>query len=104
VLAPSLFLASLWKFKPVANKSLEPCSSHIFHILTLFSATLALMRSLHRALHLYQLLQYYFYCLYTISYFLFCLLCLCVCIDDVPFEGEQDQAYEDEFQQLAEEG
>ena len=33
-----------------------------------------------------------------------CMLCLCDRVDDVPFEGEQEQAYEEEFQQLAKEG
>ena len=32
------------------------------------------------------------------------LFCLCDCVDDVPFEGEQEQAYEEENQQLNEEG
>ena len=35
---------------------------------------------------------------------LYCLFCLCDRVDDVPLEGEQEQAYEEEFQQLAEEG
>ena len=38
----------------------------------------------------------------TVSYFL--LVCLCDRVDDVPFEGDQEQAYEEDFQQLAEEG
>jgi len=33
-----------------------------------------------------------------------CMLCLCDHVDDVPFEGEQEQAYEEENQQLNEEG
>ena len=32
------------------------------------------------------------------------MLCLCDRVDDVPFEGDQEQAYEEDFQQLAEEG
>ena len=33
-----------------------------------------------------------------------CMLCLCDRVDDVPFEGEQEQVYEEENQQLNEEG
>ena len=33
-----------------------------------------------------------------------CLFYLCDRVDDVPFEGDQEQAYEEDFQQLAEEG
>jgi len=29
---------------------------------------------------------------------------LCDRVDDVPFEGDQEQAFEEDFQQLAEEG
>ena len=32
------------------------------------------------------------------------MLCLCDRVDDVPFEQEQEQAYEEENQQLNEEG
>jgi len=39
----------------------------------------------------------------TVSY-LYCLFFLCGRVDDVPFEGEQEQAYEEDFQQIAEEG
>ena len=39
----------------------------------------------------------------TISY-LYCLFFLCDRVDDVPFEQEQEQAYEEENQQLNEEG
>ena len=64
---------------------------------------LALTRSLHHALYLYQLIQFCFHYFYTVPY-LFCLFCLCDHVDDVPFEGEQEQAYEEENQQLNEEG
>ena len=103
VLVPGFFKASPWKFKSIANKSLVHCFSHIFHVLTLFSVILALTRSLLCALHLFQLLQYCFYCFFTVSY-LYCLFFLCDRVDDVSFEGEQEQAYEEDFQQLAEEG
>jgi hypothetical protein len=36
--------------------------------------------------------------------YLYCMLCLCDRVDNVPFEGDQEQAYEEDFQQLAEEG
>ena len=39
----------------------------------------------------------------TISY-LYSLFFLCDRVDDVPFEGEQEQAFVEDFQQLAEEG
>ena len=58
---------------------------------------LALTRSLHHALYLSQLIQFCFYCFYTVPY-LFCLFCLCDRVDDVPFEGEQEQIYEEEKQ------
>ena len=32
------------------------------------------------------------------------MLCLCDRVDDVPFEGDQEQAFEEDFQQLDEEG
>ena len=32
------------------------------------------------------------------------MLCLYDRVDDVPFEGDQEQAYEEDFQQLAKEG
>ena len=35
---------------------------------------------------------------------MYCLFCLCDRVDDVPFEGEQEQVYEEENQQLNEEG
>ena len=64
---------------------------------------LALTRSLHHSLHPFQLFQFclYYFCIVPN---LFCLLYLCDRVDDVPFEGEQEQAYEEEFQQLAKEG
>ena len=62
---------------------------------------LALTRSLHHALYLYQLIQFCFHYFYTVPY-LFCLFCLCDRVDDVPFE--QEQAFEEENQQLNEEG
>ena len=103
VLAPGYFKASPWKLCFITNKSLEPCFGHIFFVLTPISAILALTQSLHHALHLFQLLQYCFYCFFTVSY-LYCLFFLCDRVNDVPFEGELEQAYEEDFQQLAEEG
>ena len=44
-----------------------------------------------------------FYCFCTV-YYLYYFFLLCDRVDDVPFEGEQEQAYEEDFQQLAEEG
>ena len=35
---------------------------------------------------------------------LYCLFFLCDRVDNVSFVGEQEQAYEEDFQQLAEEG
>ena len=35
---------------------------------------------------------------------MYCLFFLCDRVNDVPFEGELEQAYEEDFQQLAEEG
>ena len=40
---------------------------------------------------------------FTVSY-LYCLFFLCDRVDDVPFEGDQEKAFEEDFQQLAEEG
>ena len=65
-------------------------------------AILVLTRSLQHALHLFQLIQFCLHYFCTVSYFL--LVCLCDRVDDVPFEGEQEQAYEEENQQLNEEG
>ena len=79
------------------------CFSHIFHVLTPFSAILALTRSLRRALHLFQLFQYCFY-YFVLFIILYCLFFLCDRVDDVPSVGEQEQANEEDFQQLAEEG
>ena len=66
----------------------------------MFSAILALTRSLVRALNLFNFSSTV---LCIVSY-LYCLFCLCDRVDDVPFEGDQQQAFEEDFQQLAEEG
>ena len=42
-----------------------------------------------------------FFCI--VSY-LYCLFRLCDRLDDVSFEGDQEQAFKEDFQQLAEEG
>jgi len=42
--------------------------------------------------------------LFFIVSYLYCLFFLCDRVDDVPFEGEQEQAFEEDFEQLAEEG
>ena len=94
---------SPWKFKSITNKPLEPRFGHILFILTPILVILTLTRSLHHALHIFQLFQYCFYCFCTVSY-LYCLFFLCDRVDDVPFEGEQEQAFEEDFQQLAKEG
>ena len=69
------------------------CYSHI-SVLTPILEILALTRSLRIVL--------FFNNFCTVPYW-YCLFCLCDHVDDVPFEGEQEQAYEEEFQQLAEE-
>ena len=45
-----------------------------------------------------------FFTVFVLFLILYCLLCLCDRVDDVPFEGDQEQAFEEDFQQLAEEG
>ena len=42
--------------------------------------------------------------IFVLFLILYCLLFLCDRVDDVPFVGEPEQAYEEDFQQLAEEG
>ena len=66
----------------------------------MFSAILALTRSL---VHTLNLFNFSSTVLCIVSY-LYCLFCLCDRVDDVPFEGDQQQAFEEDFQQLAEEG
>ena len=74
------------------------CFSHIFHVSTPFSAILA---SLSTPFSPFPVL---FFTVFVLLLILYCLLCLCDRVDDVPFEGDQEQAFEEDFQQLAEEG
>ena len=46
----------------------------------------------------------YDFTVFILFLILSCMLCLCDRVDDVPFEGEQEQVYEEENQQLNEEG
>ena len=77
--------------------------SHIFHVLTPILAILALTRSLHHALLVFNIFSSVF-TVFILFLILSCMLCLCDRVNDVPFEGEQEQAYEEENQQLNEEG
>ena len=61
-----------------------------------------LTRCLQHALHLFQLIQFCLHYFCTVSHFL--LVCLCDRVDDVPFEGEQEQVNEEEQQQFSKEG
>ena len=56
--------------------------------------------SLHHALQLFQLIRLYLYCF--VYCFLFCAyFCLCDHVDNVPFEGNQEQVLDEEINNLA---
>ena len=76
VLALDLFIRSPIYFKCLINKPLEPCFSHKFIILTLFSSIIAL----------------------TLFYLIECIN-LCDAIDGAPFEDLQEKVFEDTKQQ-----
>jgi hypothetical protein len=42
--------------------------------------------------------------LFVVLFRIFCMFCLCDRVDDVPFERDQEQQYEEENQRFDEEG
>jgi len=55
-------------------------------------------------LYIFQSLFSSIFTIFILFLILYCLFFLCDRVDDVPFEGEQEQVYEEENQQFDEEG